>query len=99
MSDTEKPDEDIIATNISATDGLPSPEKGLIQELARVLTSVSAVESQGSKQVTVRQVGPLVLVLTGATFLNVGNHNKKSIFINLYPGALGSSCSYSSASD
>ncbi|EHL01853.1 hypothetical protein M7I_2210 [Glarea lozoyensis 74030] len=57
-------------TDISPAEGLAVPEKGLVRELAQVPTSVSVAESQGAREVTIRQVGPLVLVLTGATFLN-----------------------------
>jgi hypothetical protein len=71
MLNTKGPDEDKIVTNISPAEGLVAPEKGLVVELGTVPTSVSVVESQAAKEVTIRQVGPLVLILTGATFLNV----------------------------
>lgn len=72
MLNTKEQDGDIIATDISPAEGLAAPEKGLVAELGTVPTSVSVVESQAAKEVTIRQVGPLVLILTGATFLNVG---------------------------
>jgi hypothetical protein len=71
MLNPKAKDEDIITSDISPTEGLAAPEKGLVAELATVPTSVSVVDSQAAKEVTIRQVGPLVLVLTGATFLNV----------------------------
>ncbi|KAH8669746.1 major facilitator superfamily-domain-containing protein [Tricladium varicosporioides] len=49
-----------------------TPEKGLVQEFApeEIQQSITRVESQAAKDVTIRQVAPLVLVLTFATFLN-----------------------------
>ncbi|TVY18466.1 Efflux pump terJ [Lachnellula arida] len=53
-----------------------SPETSLMQDLpppsTRINTNtISTVESRrDAKEVTIRQVGPLVLILTGATFLN-----------------------------
>ena len=43
--------------------------KGVMQDLAPL--SVQATAASVAKDVTVRQVAPLVLILTGATFLNV----------------------------
>jgi hypothetical protein len=47
------------------------PEEGLVQELAPPSIRLSTVDTRTSaKEVTIRQVAPLVLILTGATFLN-----------------------------
>ncbi|TVY46239.1 putative MFS-type transporter [Lachnellula occidentalis] len=51
--------------------GLVSLETSLMQELPPQSTVIKTVESRGdAKEVSIRQVGPLVLILTGATFLN-----------------------------
>lgn len=57
---------------LKAPAGLVSLETSLMQELPPLSTRINTVESRGdAKEVTIRQVGPLVLILTGATFLNV----------------------------
>ncbi|TVY41815.1 putative MFS-type transporter [Lachnellula subtilissima] len=51
--------------------GLVSLETSLMQDLPPPSVRINTVESRGdAKEVTIRQVGPLVLILTGATFLN-----------------------------
>ena len=52
--------------------GLVPVETSLMQDLPPSPVEINTVESRGdTKEVTIRQVAPLVLILTGATFLNV----------------------------
>ena len=60
---------DVVDQDVTTSEGLAAAEKGLVQELAPITNAISTVESY--KEVTIRQVAPLVLVLTCATFLNV----------------------------
>ncbi|TVY53534.1 putative MFS-type transporter [Lachnellula cervina] len=56
---------------LKAPAGFVSLDTSLMQELPPLSTRINTVESRGdAKEVTIRQVGPLVLILTGATFLN-----------------------------
>ncbi len=52
---------------ITTTLALVTPEKADIAEFS----SQSIRQSEAAEDLTIRQVAPLVLVLTGATFLNV----------------------------
>jgi len=62
---------DIPIEKLKPAAGLEAPEEGLVQELAPPSIRMSTVESRAStKEVTIRQVAPLVLILTGAIFLN-----------------------------
>jgi hypothetical protein len=60
-----------LATGDEKTSTPPSGVgSAVIQELAPL--SVQDTTASAAREVTIRQVAPLVLVLTGATFLNVG---------------------------
>jgi hypothetical protein len=62
---------DIPIEKLKPAAGLEAPEEGLVQELASPSIRLSTVDTRASgKEVTIRQVAPLVLILTGATFLN-----------------------------
>jgi len=58
------------AQNISASDD------PVAEQVAPLKPHASAASS--AKEVTIRQVAPLVLVLTGATFLNVSRNSNTS---------------------